>query len=73
MTAKELDTMVRTMREYGAEIKSRSDVEQYAYCLRRGLMAIKRNDLADQLWQLYDEMDSIETLELMDLKTFCLE
>ena len=56
MTAMEMDIMTMEMRNRGAEIPTRSDLDNYAYYLMCGLNAIGRRELAVQLENLYEEM-----------------
>lgn len=70
MTAKEFDTMVKGMRTRYNTFESRGDVQDTIWYLRKGLIAIKRNDLADELMKLYGEVDTIDTLEIMEMGTF---
>lgn len=70
MTAQEIDRMTREMRRRGAKILQRSDLDNYAYYLMRGLRAIGRTNLAEQLQELYDEMESVDTNEIYENATF---
>ena len=70
MTAQELDTMVKEMRNRHATINSRMDLGNYPYYLSLGLKAIGRYDLANQLSKLYDEIETVETSDLMEVGTF---
>lgn len=69
MTAKEMADMTNRMRKYNT-IKTRSDLENYAYVLSKGLRAIGRDELADELDALYDEMENVNTEELIQIGTF---
>ena len=69
MTAKELDTMVNAMRKY-TEVKARADVQDTIWNIYKGLLAIDRNELAKELWELYCEIDYIDTHEIMEIGTF---
>lgn len=70
MTAMEMDIMTMEMRNRGAEIPTRSDLDNYAYYLMCGLDAIGRRELAEQLRELYDEMESVNTGEIHAIGTF---
>lgn len=70
MTAEELDTMVKNMRTRNNTVESRVDVQDTIWYLRKGLIAIKRNNLANELMKLYEEIDIIDTLEIMKMGTF---
>ena len=70
MTAKQLDTMVNAMRSKYNKINSRMDVEDALFYLYKGLNAIGRIELADTLLELYTEIDSIDTNELVKIGTF---
>lgn len=70
MTAMEMDLMTMEMRNRGAEIPTRSDLDNYAYYLMCGVNAIGRRELANQLQNLYDEMESISTDEVYKMGTF---
>ena len=70
MTATEMDRMTKAMRSCGAEIPARSDLDNYAYYLMCGLNAIGRRELANQLQNLYDEMESVSTDEVHKMGTF---
>lgn len=70
MTAMEMDIMTMEMINRGAEIPTRSDLDNYAYYLMCGLNAIGRRELANQLQNLYDEMESISTDEVYKMGTF---
>lgn len=70
MTATEMDRMVNAMRSCGAEIPTRFNLDNYAYYLMRGLDAIGRRELAEQLQELYDEMESVDTCEVHAIGTF---
>lgn len=70
MTATEMDLMTMEMRNRGAEILTRSDLDNYAYYLMCGLNAIGRRELANQLQNLYDEMESVSTYEIYKIGTF---
>ena len=70
MTATEMDRMTKAMRSCGAEIPTRADLDYYAYYLMCGLNAIGRRELAEQLRELYDEMESVSTDEVHKIGTF---
>lgn len=70
MTAMEMDLMTMEMRNRGAEILARSDLDNYAYYLMCGVNAIGRSELAAQLENLYEEMENVCTDDLMKLGTF---
>lgn len=70
MKAEELNTMVQKMREDKAVIDTRLCLENYVYRLERGLRKIHRTELADQLVELVDEIDKVDTSELAILRTF---
>ena len=69
MTTKELDTMVKTMRNY-KKVERRLDVLDDIYVLYRGFHSINRNDIAKKLLDLYEEIDNIDTSELIKMGTF---
>ena len=64
MTAKELDTMTNAMRSRSYHIESRMDLENNIYYLIKGLRAIKRNELADELDKLMYEIVMCQHLKL---------
>lgn len=70
MTAKELDVMINTMRNQRNKINSRMDIEDTLYYLYKGLYAIGKYEIADKLLELYTEIDSIDTDEIIKLGTF---
>lgn len=70
MNAKELDTMVNSMRTHRHEVNSRVEITDSIYYLWRGLRAIDRNELAEKLLELYTEIDGVDTNELIKLGTF---
>lgn len=69
MTTKELDTMVKAMRNY-KKVERRLDVLDDIYVLYRGFHSINRNDIAKKLLDLYEEIDNIDTSELIKMGTF---
>lgn len=70
MTAKELDIMTNAMRTKYHKINTRIDVSDPIYYLIKGLQAIGRNTLAEELNKLYSEIDDVDTSELAQLGTF---
>lgn len=70
MTAKELDAMVRKMRDTGAKVETRFGLENYIYSLAKGLEVIERNDLVDELFNIIDEIEDIDTREVLQVDTF---
>ena len=70
MTAKELDTMVKAMNTKYHKVESRLSLEDGIYYLQKGLFAIGKIDLGIKLAELYSEIDSIDTNELIKLGTF---
>lgn len=70
MTAKELDTMVNAMRTKHNKVESRLRLEDQIYYLSKGLRAIGRNELAEELDKLYAEIDEVDTEELLEVGTF---
>lgn len=70
MTAKELDTMTRAMRDCGHAIKNRTEAEEPVYMLCKGLRAIGRDDLVSELWKLYDEMENVDSSDICKEGTF---
>lgn len=70
MNAKELDTMVNSMRTHRHEVNSRVEITDSIYYLWRGLRAIDRDELAEKLLELYTEIDGVDTSELVKLGTF---
>ena len=70
MTALEFDKMTKAMRRCGHEFETRVDAEEPAYMLYRGLQAIGRIELADELWELYNEMENMDSDEIIKCGTF---
>lgn len=70
MTAKELDTMVNAMRTKYHDVNTRKEVIDTLFYLYKGLRAIERNELAEKLVELYAEIDSIDTSEIVKMGTF---
>ena len=70
MTAEKLDIMVKAMRTKNNKLNTRIDVENMLFCLYKGLKAIGRNELASELIELYADIDSIDTNELVKMGTF---
>jgi hypothetical protein len=70
MKAKELDTMVNAMRTRYHKVGTRVDVTDTIWYLEKGLRAIGRNELADELIKLYEEIESIDTMEITKIGTF---
>lgn len=69
MTAQELDTMVQAMRTRYNAVEGRTDVTDHIHYLIQGLHAIERHDLASKLWDLYCEIENIETEEIINIGT----
>ena len=70
MKAKELDTMVKAMRSKYNKVYSRSEVTDTIYYLYKGVKAIGKDELAKELLELYMEIDSVDTSELVKIGTF---
>lgn len=70
MTAKELHMMVSEMRRFGRKFDTRISVENHVYELYAGLREIGRTDLANQLFELSNEIEMVDTAELTKLRTF---
>lgn len=73
MTAKELDTMVNAMRTKHHQVNTRAQLTDTIFYLYKGLKAIEKNDLADELIALYTEIDGIDANEIIKMKTFTLK
>ena len=70
MTAEELDKMVNAMRTKYNKVEMRTDVTDMLYYLCKGLTAIGKNELAEELDELCGEIDSIDTGEIVKIGTF---
>jgi hypothetical protein len=70
MKAKELDTMVKAMRSKYNKVYSRSEITDTIYYLYKGVKAIGKDELAKELLELYMEIDSVDTSELVEIGTF---
>lgn len=70
MTAKELDTMVNAMRTKHHQVNTRAELTDAIFYLYKGLKAIEKNNLADELVTLYTEIDGIDTSEIIKIGTF---
>jgi len=70
MTAQELDTMVNAMRTKHHKVVRRVDVTDEIYYMEKGLRAIGMDNLANELQELYNQIDSIDTDEIVKLGTF---
>lgn len=70
MKAKELDIMVNAMRTRYHKVNTRVDVSDTIWYLEKGLRAIGRNELADELIKLYEEIEEIDTMEITKIGTF---
>lgn len=70
MTAKELDTMVRAMRDCGFAVETRIKAEDPVYMLCKGLRAIGRDGLVSELWKLLDEMENVDSSDICKEGTF---
>lgn len=70
MRAKELDVMVKAMKGKYNKIDTRADITNMLFYLHKGLCAIDRKELAQELANLYAEIDNIETDEIVKLGTF---
>lgn len=70
MKAKELDQMVKAMRAGGYELKSRTELEHMVFYLWKGVRVLGKEDLAEQLNELYCDIDGIDTDELIKVGTF---
>lgn len=70
MDAKVLDIMVKAMRTKYNRFESRTDVTEPLLCLYNGLHAIHRDDLANELIKLYEEIESVETNDIVRIGTF---
>lgn len=70
MTANELHKMVNEMRRFGRKLDTRISVENHVYELYAGLREIGRTDLANQLFELSDEIEMVDATELTKLGTF---
>lgn len=64
MTATELAKMVYTMRDQGANIPNRCNMECQLHRLICGLRSIGRTEIVNELEQLYDEIENVDTFEL---------
>lgn len=73
MAAKELDTMVNAMRTKHHQVNTRAELTDAIFYLYKGLKAIEKNDLVDELVALYTEIDGIDTNEIIKMKTFTLK
>lgn len=69
MTAEMFNAMVWEMRKY-REIGSRTEVENYILDLSQAVREIGRRELANQLCDLVDEIENIDTEELAKIGTF---
>lgn len=70
MMAKELDKMANAMRTKYHEVNSRKDITDKIWYLKEGLKAIGRNELAEELISLYNEIENIDTDEIVKIGTF---
>lgn len=70
MTAKELDTMVNAMRTKHHQVNTRAQLTDTIFYLYKGLKAIEKKDLADELATLYAEIDAIDTSQIIKMGTF---
>lgn len=69
MTAEMFNAMVWKMRKY-RKISSRIEVENLIYDLSQAVRKIGRIELANQLCDLVDEIENIDTDELVKIGTF---
>lgn len=69
MTAEMFNAMVWEMRKY-RKIGSRTEVENYILDLSQAVREIGRRELANQLCDLVDEIENIDTEELAKIGTF---
>lgn len=69
MTAEMFNAMVWKMRKY-RKIGSRTEVENYILDLSQAVREIGRRELANQLCDLVDEIENIDTEELAKIGTF---
>lgn len=69
MTAEMFNAMVLEMRKY-RKISNRTEVENYIYDLSQAVREIGRRELANQLCDLVDEIENINTEELAKFGTF---
>lgn len=70
MTAEKLDIMVNAMRNNYNKINTRMDITNNLLNLCKGLYAIERKELAEELLKLYLEIDDIPTEEIIKIGTF---
>ena len=69
MTVEMFNEMVWEMRKY-RKFSSRIEVEKYIYDLSQAARKIGRIELANQLCDLVDEIENIDTEELVKIGTF---
>lgn len=70
MTAEELIKMYAEMRKIDGKnwLSRRADLSDIVYILRKGLLAIgNHEELAQMLWTLYNELESVDSCELASL------
>lgn len=71
MTAKELDAMVRNLREKHPEMcKRRWELQRYIADLAEAFGKAGKEQLMNDLIEAYKEIDQIETNDLVTLETF---
>lgn len=70
MEAKELDTMVNAMRKGFYKVNTRKELTDSIFYLYKGLKAIGKNEIAENLADLYAEIENIDTDEIAKIGTF---
>lgn len=73
MSPREFNEFVETLRDHGVKCKSRMDVEDYVWYLACACENAGKSDLAFDLKVLHDEIDSIETEDILRFRTFSRE
>lgn len=70
MLAEELDAMVNAMRSKYHSIESRTDLSDELFYLSKGLRAIGLSSLAGEIDKLYNQIEMVDTNEIVKLGTF---
>lgn len=70
MTTNELREMKDEMSYLGLNCDTRMNMDGNVYALYKALKRIGRKELADELWKLYEEMEDIDSIEIMKANIF---
>lgn len=70
MTTNEMREMKSEMTYLGLNCETRINMENHVYGLSKALRRVGRKELADELWKLYEEMEDMDSIEIMKANIF---